>query len=44
MAMGETPPRCPDCGVTVEAMTLRSSGGHKLTFVSEERDYSGKSA
>ena len=28
--------RCPDCGVTMEGMTLRSTGGHNLQVVSEE--------
>ena len=28
--------RCPDCGVTMEGMTLRSTGGHTLQVVSGE--------
>ena len=34
--MSETPRRCPDCGVTMEGMTLRSTGGHEFQVVSEE--------
>lgn len=33
--MVETPPRCPDCGVEMEEMTLDASG-YNLRFVSEE--------
>ena len=33
--MGETGPRCPDCGVEQEQMTLDASG-HPLQFVSDE--------
>jgi hypothetical protein len=33
--MVETPPRCPDCSVEMEPMTLKS-GGYNLRFVSEE--------
>jgi len=28
--------RCPDCGVTMEPMTMRTTGGHNLQVVSEE--------
>lgn len=35
MAMPETERRCPDCAVTMEAMTLQS-GGQELRFLSEE--------
>ncbi|WP_302081327.1 hypothetical protein [Salinibaculum rarum] len=31
-----TDPRCPDCGVTMEEMTVQTSGGHRLQFLSEE--------
>jgi len=34
--MGEIPPRCPDCSVEMEQMTLNASG-YKLRFVSEEK-------
>lgn len=33
--MVETPPRCPDCSVEMEQMTLYA-GGYNLRFVSEE--------
>lgn len=33
--MAETPPRCPDCSVEMEQMTVKS-GGYNLRFVSEE--------
>lgn len=33
--MVEIPPRCPDCGVEMERMTLNASG-YNLRFVSEE--------
>lgn len=33
--MVEIPPRCPDCGVEMERMTL-SASGYTLRFVSEE--------
>ena len=28
--------RCPDCGVSMESMTLRSTDGHGFQFVSDE--------
>ncbi|WP_340098323.1 hypothetical protein [Salinibaculum salinum] len=31
-----TDPRCPDCGVTMEEMTVQTSGGHHLQFLSDE--------
>jgi rubredoxin len=34
--MPEMEPRCPDCGVTMEEMTLQSGGGYNLSFVSDE--------
>jgi rubredoxin len=34
--MPDTDQRCPDCGVTMEAMKLRSGGGYNLQFVSDE--------
>lgn len=33
--MNETPPRCPDCGVTMDEMAL-SASGCQHQFVSEE--------
>ena len=33
--MVEVPPRCPDCGVGMDEMTLTASG-YNLQFVSEE--------
>ncbi len=29
-------PRCPDCGVTMEAMKLRTDDGFQVRLVSEE--------
>jgi hypothetical protein len=29
-------PRCPDCGVTMEEMTLRTGGGYETRLVSDE--------
>ena len=34
--MPDIEPRCPDCSVTMEEMTLRSNGGYNMSFVSEE--------
>lgn len=34
--MVEMPPRCPDCGVETEPMTLNASQ-YNLQFISEER-------
>lgn len=34
--MPDVEPRCPDCGVTMEEMTLRSNGGYNLAFISDE--------
>ncbi|MFC7177499.1 hypothetical protein [Halosegnis marinus] len=28
--------RCPDCGVTMEPITLKSNGGYELQAVSDE--------
>ncbi|MFC5972780.1 hypothetical protein ACFPYI_15695 [Halomarina salina] len=28
--------RCPDCGVTLEAMALQTDGGHKVRAISDE--------
>ena len=37
--MSEPGPRCPDCGIEMEEMPLRSTDGHILQFVSgENRD------
>jgi ssDNA-binding Zn-finger/Zn-ribbon topoisomerase 1 len=36
MAPDPTGRRCPDCGVTLETMTLRSNGGYELQLVSDE--------
>jgi predicted RNA-binding Zn-ribbon protein involved in translation (DUF1610 family) len=33
---GHTERRCPDCGVTLEEITLRSNGGYELQAVSDE--------
>ena len=29
--------RCPDCGVTMESVTLRTNGGYELQVVSDEK-------
>lgn len=31
-----TDPRCPDCGVAMEEMTVQTGGGHHIQFLSEE--------
>lgn len=31
-----TDSRCPDCGVTMEEMTVQTGGGYQLQFLSDE--------
>jgi len=39
ISMSEPDPHCPDCDIEMEEMTLRSTDGHILQFVSgENRD------
>lgn len=35
--MSEIDRRCPDCGVTMESVTLQTNGGHRLQAISEEK-------
>lgn len=36
MVSDSTGRRCPDCGVTLESMELRSAEGHGINLVSDE--------